>query len=103
MGTYSDDGYGTGEYWYNNETGESSYEDPRTFGDDQDDMDEIKEEVEEEMTEEDESSDGSSEGEVSNASRANDSNEEDAEKQKSKWNIEYDDENQPYYYNNEGV
>ena len=54
----------------NNETGESSYEDPRTFGDDEDDMDEIKEEVEEEMTE-DESSDEASEGEKSNTSRAN--------------------------------
>ena len=97
-----DDGYGTGEYWYNNETGESSYEDPRTFGDDPDDMDEINEEVEEEMTE-DESSDESSEGEGSNDLRKNGSDNEDAEKQESKWNIEYDDENKPYYYNIEGV
>ena len=94
-----DDGYGTGEYWYNNETGESNYDDPRTFGDEPDDMDDIKEEVEEEMTEEDSDAEDSSEEEEEEAS--SDDDEKPAEKD-SKWKVEYDDENTPYYYTNDG-
>jgi hypothetical protein len=86
------------EYWYNIETGEYAYEDPRTFVD-SDDGD-IEEEVEEEFSEVESietSDDDSDEGGIKLVKKKKPT-----PKDEKNWQITYDEAGTPYYYNDKG-
>ena len=95
-----------GDYWYNADTGESTYEDPRTFQSPvEEDEAEVEEEVREQFSEsesDDDSGDDSDDSGDIIIKKKKTQVEEVTALENGSWQITHDESGTPYYYNEEG-